>query len=332
MSVNLAVVGLGRVGTIHARNAFEDPGVSLACVVDSDFEKAQRYAEELDCEAQNDGREIWGNPDIDAVAVCTPTLTHYDLVKAALENDKDVFAEKPLGVDLAQIDECYQMARDRKKILFLAFQRRFDPAFSGLIRRARAGELGQLQFVRSTSRDSPMPTIDYLKTSCGIFHDCLVHDLDLICQTLDAYPLEVHTHAHCFNPEIDAIDDVDTVLVSMKFASGAIASIETSRKSVYGYDQRLEVLGSEGMMEVTNPQSDSLMRSSGKGRSLSPIEYSFPQRYRIAYREELLAFARCVGDRSDAPVSHEQARMNYIVAEAMEESHRTGRPIKVENE
>lgn len=332
MSVNLAVIGLGRVGTIHARNAFEDPGLSLACVVDSDEEKAHRFAKELHCQAIVDPQSVFDNPEIDAVAVCTPTLTHYELVMRSLDSGKDVFAEKPLGVDLGQIDECYGLADQEDRILFLAFQRRFDPAFAALIRSARAGELGQLQFVRSTSRDSPMPSLDYLKTSCGIFHDCLVHDLDLICQTLDEYPVEVHTHAHCFNPEIAAIDDVDTVIVSMKFASGAIASIETSRKSVYGYDQRLEVLGSDGMWEVANPSSDSLRQSTGAGRSLSSIEYSFPQRYRIAYRKELLAFAQCVRERIEAPVSHEQARMNYIVAEAMEESYRTNRSVGIEND
>lgn len=330
MSINLAIVGLGRVGTIHARNAYREADLGLSWVVDADVDKARAFGDELNCRWTADIREVLADPDVTGVAVCTPTLTHYDYVKQALEAGKHVFAEKPLGIDLEQIDECYGLADERKRILFLAFQRRYDPAFAKLIATARSGELGQVQFVRSTSRDSPMPSIDYLKTSCGIFHDCLVHDLDLICQSLEAFPIEVHTHAHCFNSEIEAIDDVDTVHVSLKFASGALASIETSRRSEYGYDQRLEILGSGGMGQVENPVSDSLLRSTKKGSEMSPIEHSFPQRYRVAYREELKAFGRCVREGATAPVTHEHARMNYVVAEAMEISHREGRPVTLE--
>ena len=329
MDVNLAVVGLGRVGSIHARNAFKADGINLKCLVDADIEKAEEFAKELNCRATSDFQSALDDPEINAVLVGTPTLTHYDYVKRALLSGKDVFAEKPLGVDIDQIDECYQLAEEGGKILFLAFQRRFDPAFGELIQAARSGKLGEVQFARSTSRDSPMPSIDYLKTSCGIFHDCLVHDLDMICQVLDEYPVEVHTHAHCFIPEIAAIDDVDTVLVSLKFASGAIGSIEVSRRSNYGYDQRLEALGSEGMYEVRNPTSDSLLRSSDGGAQGTPIPFSFPQRYRVAYNDELLAFGRCVAERSPSPVTHEQSRLNFLIAEAMEESLKKGAPVRL---
>lgn len=181
------------------------------------------------------------DPGVDAVIVTTPTDQHEYYVKSALAAGKAVFCEKPLAADQKAVIECYNLAEEVKKPLFCAFNRRFDPAMSSLRRQVKEGKIGDIYQVKTTSRDSPLPSIAYLKVSQGIFHDCAVHDIDLVCWIVGEEPCSVFAQGHAFDQDIRAIGDMDSVAIVLKFPSGIIAAIDLSRHSQYGYDQRLEV-------------------------------------------------------------------------------------------
>lgn len=178
---------------------------------------------------------------MDAIIVATPTDKHEHYIRAALTAEKAVFSEKPVAADLKGVIGCYNLAEKVKKPLFCAFNRRFDLGMSELRRRVREGEIGTLYQIKTTSRDSPLPSMAYLQISHGIFHDCAVHDIDMVCWVLGEKPSSVYAQGHAFHPEIRAMGDVDSVTIVLKFPSGVIATIDLSRHSSYGYDQRLEV-------------------------------------------------------------------------------------------
>lgn len=181
------------------------------------------------------------DPSVDAVIVTTPTNQHEQYVHSALTARKAVFCEKPIATSEKAITECYDLAERVERPLFCAFNRRFDHGMCSLRNQVKTGKIGQLYQIKTTSRDSPLPSIAYLKISRGIFHDCAVHDIDMVCWIAGEEPSGVFAQGSAFDPEIGALGDVDTVAIVLKFPSGIIASIDLSRHSTYGYDQRLEV-------------------------------------------------------------------------------------------
>jgi myo-inositol 2-dehydrogenase/D-chiro-inositol 1-dehydrogenase len=181
------------------------------------------------------------DPNVDAVVVATPTDQHESFVRTALTAGKAVFCEKPIAATKQAIGKCYDLAAKVNRPLFCAFNRRFDAGMSTLRQKVRDQQIGTVYQVRTTSRDSPLPSMSYLKISRGIFHDCAVHDIDMVCWIVGEEPCGVFAQGSAFDPEIEAIGDVDTVAIILKFPSRVIATIELNRHSQYGYDQRLEV-------------------------------------------------------------------------------------------
>ena len=181
------------------------------------------------------------DPEVDAVFVTTPTDSHESYVVRALNAKKAVFCEKPIAPEIKAINDCYNLASKVNIPLFCAFNRRFDPALSRLNEQVREGKIGKVYHIKMTSRDAPLPSIAYLKISNGIFHDCAVHDIDMVCLVVGERPVGVFAQGSAFDPEIEAIGDLDTVAIVLKFPSGALASIELNRHSHDDYDQRLEV-------------------------------------------------------------------------------------------
>lgn len=186
------------------------------------------------------------------------------------------------------------MAEKKKIPLLCAFNRRFDPSFVQVKERVNDGEVGEVHVIKTCSRDSPLPSLEYLKTSGGIFHDCIVHDIDVICWILKDRPISVSSHAHSFMKEIKELDDHDTVAVTLKFPSGAIGIIDVSRHSKYGYDQRLEVYGMNGMISSGDFRPTAVSSHNKSGSTFVPIYYSFASRYSDAYYRELDHFIKCV--------------------------------------
>ena len=181
------------------------------------------------------------DPEIEAVVVTTPTDTHEYYTRRALEAGRGVFCEKPIAANLKDVNTCYDIAEKNGRPLYCAFNRRFDKGMRNVYDQVREGKIGKLYQIKTSSRDSPLPSMAYLKISNGMFHDCAVHDIDMVCWVVGEAPVRVIAEASAFKEEIKSIGDVDTIAIILKFPSGVIATIDLNRHSCYGYDQRLEV-------------------------------------------------------------------------------------------
>jgi len=296
-----------------------------------DVKRASEFASKVGPECQHNGNVdvALKDPRVKAVVVCTPTADHKDIILASIRAGKAVMCEKPISLKVEEIDECYKESEKHKIPLLCGYQRRHDPSFAQLQETCRKGGIGTLQICKTMSRDNPVPTIAYLKISGGIFHDCGSHDIDLCRWILNEDPIEVFTMASVFHKEIAEINDFDTVLITLKFPSGALGSIDLSREAVYGYDQRIEVLGNGGMVQAENKQPTTMVLHNRQGISVDPNCYSFPQRYEHAYAKELDHFADIIHGKATPKLTHEDARKVAIIADAAEESARTGKPVSM---
>lgn len=335
--LQLAMFGLGRIGTIHLEKLVTNPLVTLKYAVEDNVERsnyvslifhlAERGVKIL---TSSESATVYDDKEVDAVFVCTPTLSHEAIVLSALESGKNVFCEKPLAKSYDSIVRCYQLAKAKNLQILCAFNRRFDPSFAQIRARVQSGEVGQLQMVKTTSRDSPTPSIEYLKNSGGIYQDCAVHDIDLICWVLGEWPAQVTSQASTFKPSIAAIDDFDTVAITLKFPSGAIGIIDLSREAVYGYDIRLEVFGSKGMLASNERRSTTVVKSDSNGANASPINYSFASRFSEGYKFELEHFIDSLKRGQKVSVTGEQTLAVNRIADACNQSARTGQVVKLE--
>ena len=327
--LNIALFGLGRAGKFHIQSIQSIPELNLKCVMDLNESVAKRVAKDLECSYSTDIDEPLSQNDIDAVIIATPTKEHHQQIQAALKANKPVFSEKPLGNSLNEIDSCFELAKQTDLPLFIGFNRRFDPSFSSLASDVKDSKVGQLQMLRVTSRDSPLPTMDYISKSNGIFHDCIVHDFDMLRFITGKDPVEIYTLGSSFVEEIKALNDLDNVLVALKYDNGMIASIDVNRFASYGYDQRIEVFGSEGMLQAENRLPITTLLSNNIGLLKPKIEHSFPTRYREAYQKELESFKDCVLKGIPVPITHHDVRMSFILSELGEKSYNENKPLSV---
>lgn len=327
----VAVVGMGRIGNVHVKNVLANPRLQLAYIVDVDEKQAAKWIAAVpDAKFTKSLEPVLADPSVYGVIVCTPTATHRDIIVASVNAKKHVMCEKPISLDIKELDECYEEAKKNGVHLLCGYQRRSDPSFVKLQESCKKGELGTVQIVKTISRDNPVPSVAYLKISGGIFHDCGSHDIDVCRWILGEDPVEVFAMASAFREEIKNIDDFDTILVTMKYPSGALASIDLSRKAAYGYDQRIEVLGDKGMGQAENRQPTTVILSTDQGVVKDTNCYSFPQRYEHAYALELDHFADLLdGKVSTTRLSHDDARKVSIIADAAEKSARTGQIVKL---
>ncbi|MCA9214339.1 MAG: Gfo/Idh/MocA family oxidoreductase [Planctomycetales bacterium] len=325
--IGICLIGLGRAGRFHLQSLRLLDDAKLACVYDLAGDECTVVAAQTGCALANSAEEAIARSEVDAIIVATPTDSHFEFVQMGLDARKPVLTEKPLGRHLHQIDKSFEKAAKNESPLFVAFQRRFDPAFASLVSSVRNGSVGQLQFVRSVSRDNPVPSLDYLGISGGIFHDCMVHDLDMVVQIVGETPTHLSSFGTSFISEIGDLDDFDNVVASLLFPSGITATIDINRKSVYGYDQRIEAFGDRGMVQAENYHNTSVKTATESGFQQPPVDYSFPTRYRDAYLEELKCFVECVRGETSVPISHEDVRINHLLACGLETAAREKRVV-----
>lgn len=335
--VRVAIFGLGRIGTIHLEKIVAIPSIKLLYCVEDYLKRANYVSHVWRLEERGvkvltsaEAHVVYGDPNVDAIFVCTPTLKHEEIVIKGLTAGKAIFCEKPLAKGTEAIEKCYQLAAEKSLPIFCAFNRRFDAGFAQLRRRVLTGDVGKVHVVKTTSRDSPLPSIEYLKTSGGIYQDCIVHDIDLICWVLGEYPITVSSQASAFRPEIAAIDDFDTVAVTMKFPSGAIGVIDVSRYAVYGYDIRLEAFGDKGMIDCNEKRPTEVIMSGDQGSTVAPICYSFASRFYEAYKAEALHFVDLFKGLTKASVTRESTLAVNKIASACEKAARTGTIVKLD--
>jgi myo-inositol 2-dehydrogenase/D-chiro-inositol 1-dehydrogenase len=327
--LRVGLLGAGRIGKIHGGNVAAHAGARLVAVADALPAAAQALADATGAQVAGISAII-ASPDIDAVVICTPTDMHADQIEAAAKAGKAVFCEKPVDLSSDRIRACLATVKAAGTPLMIGFNRRFDPNFAALKRRLDAGEAGATEIVTVISRDPGPPPVDYVKRSGGLFRDMMIHDLDMARFLLGEEPVEVHAvGSSLVDPAIGAAGDVDTAAVMLKTASGKIAQISNSRRATYGYDQRIEVHGSKGMLRAGNVHESTVEIATGAGFRADPVQNFFLERYAAAYRAELEAFIAAIRDRTSPSPSGEDGLKAQILADAATESARSGQTVRV---
>jgi len=333
----LILVGGGRIGTVHLNDIMTMPTVHLVAVVEPVEKIRKEMAAQARCNGYGTLQEALEARETlkpEGVMICTPTATHFELVKLALNSGLPVFCEKPVAQHTHEVDEVYALAESKGLPLLCGFQRRFDPSFMKLKKAIVDGQIGQVQIVRTTSRDHPLPSFEFLKTSGGIFHDCCSHDIDVHRWLVGEDPIEVYAVGKAWFPEIESFNDYDAVVVLLKFPSGITTTIDLHRNAHYGYDQRIEVMGSKGMVEAHNQPKTSMVLSTETGVTSDNISYSFTDRYPEAYKAEIVHFIDLVRGKGRLPlrVTHQDVRKCGIIADACDKSAHEGKPIAISYE
>ncbi len=328
----VAVLGAGRIGQVHARTiAHRIPTARVVGVADPRIEAARALAEELSIPRVSERPEdLIHDPEIRAVLVCSSSDTHAELVIEAARAGKAVFCEKPLDLDLARIDQVLAEVERAGTPLMLGFNRRFDPDFARLRALVAEGAVGRPEMLRITSRDPAPPPAEYAAVSGGMFLDMTIHDFDMARFVMGVEVVELHAMAAVLvDPAIGEAGDVDSAVISLRFADGSLGVIENSRRAVYGYDQRVEVLGSAGRVGNRNIAADTVQLADAHGlHDPLPLDF-FMQRYTAAYAAEIEAFVEAVRAGSEPPVGGVDGRSAVVLGLAAKRSLERGRPVEI---
>ena len=274
--------------------------------------------------------EIAASDDVDAVAICTPTNTHADLIEQFARAGKAIFCEKPVDLSLARVKDCLATVEETGATLMVGFNRRFDPDFRAVRSAIDEGRVGAVETVVITSRDPSPPPADYIKVSGGIFRDMTIHDFDIARWLLGEEVETVTAQASVLvDPEIGTLGDYDSANVILRTASGRMAVITNSRRASYGYDQRIEVHGSDGMVQAQNMLEANVSVASAGGIATPPLQDFFMTRYRAAYANEIAAFVEAVTNRTPPPATGHDGLMALALADAAVKSAGEGRTVAV---
>jgi len=330
--IRIGLLGCGRIGRMHAELvARRVEGLALGAVYDVATAAAESVADEHGGIVASDPLELINSDAVDAVAICSSTDTHVDLLVAAAEAGKPVFLEKPVHLDLAEVDRGVAAVEQAGIPVQVGFNRRFDPSHRSVREQVMAGSVGEVQMVRITSRDPAPPPIEYIKVSGGIFLDMTIHDFDMARYVTGSEVVEVYAQGGVMvDPAIGEAGDLDTVVVMMRHENGAITTIDNSRQAVYGYDQRVEVFGSAGVVASDNPGVTTTTLRTAAGSSGSTIPYFFLERYIPSYIAQWGDFLRTARGEAPSPVTIADGRAPLILGLAAWTSIREGRPVRTE--
>jgi myo-inositol 2-dehydrogenase/D-chiro-inositol 1-dehydrogenase len=324
----IGIIGAGRIGKLHAENILSRlPHFDLHVIADPHLDRS--WAENLPIAClSNKIEDALFHPELDALIIASPSHLHLEHIKAASESGKAVFCEKPIGLNEQEIVSILKLIKANNTLLQLGFNRRFDPSFSALQKRVAEGEIGAPQIVKITSRDPTCPSKEYCATSGGIFMDMSIHDFDMGRFLTQSEVTEVYAMgAVLINPDLHALNDVDTAIIQLRFANGALAVIDNSRQAVYGYDQRIEVFGSAGMLLVENQPEHGVIHYANKTTSQANPRYFFLERYQDSYLVELQSFYDAWLNNSPSPLSGEDGLQALRIALAAQKSLVTKAPV-----
>lgn len=331
--VQFGVIGAGRIGKVHAENlSFRLPMTTVRAIVDTDCEAARALAERCGIPIVAESAEqIFADPAIDAVVICSPTDTHADLIVQAARTGKHIFCEKPISFHLELIDRALEAVEACGVRLQIGFNRRFDANFARVRHSVASGEIGIPSLMHIISRDPAPPPMAYVRKSGGLFMDMTIHDFDMARFLLGDEVEEVYTAAGVMvDPEIGKAGDLDTAIVVLRFRGGATATIDNSRRAPYGYDQRVEILGSLGKIETDNCYPNQARISTAKSvcRDL-PLNF-FMERYKQSFVAELGSFANAILNEQETAVRGIDGRITTVMALAARKSYDERRPVKIE--
>jgi myo-inositol 2-dehydrogenase/D-chiro-inositol 1-dehydrogenase len=330
--INVGVIGAGRIGRVHAENlAYRIPGVKLVAIADVIVDAAKKLAADLGVPtALKDHQAIMQDKQIDAVVICSSTDTHAQMIEEAAAAGKHIFCEKPIALDLLKIDHALQAVDKAGIKLQVGFNRRFDPSFKRVRDLVAKGELGAPHILRITSRDPAPPPIGYVRVSGGIFFDMTIHDFDMARYLMGSEVVEVYAVGGVrVDPAIGQAGDIDTAVVTLCFENGAYGTIDNSRQAVYGYDQRVEVLGSGGLLAAENPARDSHIHANAEGVHTARPPDFFLQRYAEAFVAEMQAFVDSIHEGLEPLVTGKDGRAAVVLAMAAQRSLDERHPVRV---
>lgn len=330
-NVNLAVIGTGRMGSVHVRNISQFiPNANLAAICDLRLEVAQEIADELGIPwVTANYHDLLESDGIEAVLIVTNTDTHADIIKDVAAAGKHIFCEKPLALELDQIDLALAEVEKAGVKLQVGFNRRFDKSFRKVREIVASGEIGRPCILRITNRDPELPTIEFLRTSGGMFLDMTIHDFDM-ARFLVGEVDEVYALGNVLiEPELNEFGDVDTNIVTLRFKDGTVGAIDNSRQAVYGYDQRLEVFCANGMASAGNETETTTVKVNPSGFLSARPPYFFMERYAPCYIEEVRQFVECVANDTETPTTGKDGRMAVVLGYAAWRSLHENRPVKL---
>ena len=327
---HVAVFGAGRIGRIHASNLAALPGVQLQAICDPSAEAASDLAQSLGAKVSTI-EAVLADKQIDAIAICSPTTTHSDLITRAAAAGKHIFCEKPVDLSVPRAQACAEAVKAAGVACMIGFQRRFDPTFNEASRRLAAGDIGNAEMLIITSRDPGAPPAEYIKESGGIFRDMLIHDLDvfrwILCADGDEAAWLSATGSVLTDPAIAALGDYDSTAVTIRTRKGRLCQINTSRRAAYGYDQRFEVLGSKGLLQCGNQTPTGVVQSDASGVHSDKPEAFFLQRYAAAYRLEIEHFFETLQSGGTFRTTVADGVAAQKLADAATQSCQGGQPV-----
>ncbi|TPI43333.1 inositol 2-dehydrogenase [Mesorhizobium sp. B3-1-6] len=323
--IDAALFGAGLIGSVHAKNLARHPGVRLRTIVDPRRDAAERIATGAGAEIA-DTATVMNDPSIKAVVIASATRTHADLIVEAAAKGKAIFCEKPIDLDIARTDACLAAVEKAGVPLQIGFNRRFDPSFAAVKRRIEAGEIGAVEQVIITSRDPEAETEEALAGGGGVFREMTIHDFDMARFLLGEEPVELFaTGSSLVEPYYATLGDYDTAMFILRTASGRQCHINNSVRAVYGYDQRIEVHGSKGMLQAGNRTPTSVSLSGENGITADRPLYFFVERYAQSYEAEIDHFIQSVAAGRKPVVGAADGRKAMILCEAALASAKSGR-------
>ncbi len=329
--VKIALLGIGRIGKIHFRNITQTfSNASIVAVADPLFDEQTFKKEYGDIFFTKDPEEAIALAEVNAVLICTPTSSHAMLVEAAATRGKHIFCEKPLDLSLARTAELVKIVYQSKVKLMLGFNRRFDPDFMQARKSVNEKRIGSIQIVKITSRDPGLPPVEYIKNSGGLFMDMAIHDFDMARYIMNKKVVEVYSRGLVLvDKAVATAGDIDTALTTLIFEDGTYVVIDNSRKAAYGYDQRLEIFGDLGMIQVNNNHHNTNIISDEKGiHHALPLDF-FMDRYAKSYLKEIELFIDALVNDTEMPVSGQDGLEATRIAVAAKTSMQEGRPVKL---
>lgn len=329
--INIAVIGLGRMGKIHLKNLTQTiPYANVVVVADPMYPEENFKKEYPGLPFIKDAEDAIALLEVDAVVIATPTSTHAALVEQCINNGKHVFCEKPLDLSLEITKTLLEKAKESGISLMIGFNRRFDPDFMQARKSISEGKIGNPQIVKITNRDPALPNIEFVKTSGGMFMDFTIHDFDMARYLMGKEVVEVYAKGLVFfDKAIAEVGDIDTALTTLTFEDGTYAVLDNSRKAVFGYDQRLEVFGDKGMIQVDNNlyNRNILYNEHGIHQAL-PLN-TFTERYIHSYYKEMESFIDALLNNKPVPVQNDDIIMATVLAYAAKKSLDEQRPVKI---
>ncbi len=328
--LRFGLFGAGRIGRVHADSLAAHPRAELATVCDPIEPAARAVAAQHGARATGDVDAILGDPGIGAVIIASPTPTHVELLTASVRAGKAVLCEKPIDLDLARVDGCWAEIKDLDATIMVGFNRRFDPTFAEVRARVAAGEIGRLEELLITSRDPAPAPAAYIASSGGIFRDMTIHDFDMARFFLGEVTEVQAMGANLIEPYIAEAGDVDSAVVTLRGAGGELCQIVNSRRCTFGYDQRLEAFGADGMLTAGNQTATSVRHSGSSGtETAAPYLNFFLDRYAQASWAELDHLVSCAEQGLAPSPGFTDGRAALVLADAASESLKTGRAVPI---